>query len=542
MKEENILYGPELERTIEGSLGDLAILMLKSAEDNLIQVDANTNKKLRANELLSRAICIAKWFKQNGIGVGDSVTVSCENRLEFCIIPIAAFFVGATFAPINPDYIPRELKHVLGLSKPKAIFCSSTTIDKIIKCQPDHPYLKKIILLGNETKPNNSVILFEELIKDADPENIDEEFEVTPYDPKETVATILCSSGTTGMPKGVMCTHDSMTAYIDIARAIVTEIIDSDDPSDAMMGLVPFFHSFGFMLMFLNVIRGKLMVVISKFKPKVFLDAVINYKVARMIVPPPVLMVLLKHPLTKNYDLSVIKEIRSGAAPLGKDMERELKERFRVKQVSQSYGMTETTLGILMTPYGKSKVGSSGKIVPGCAVKVIDESGKALGPNQEGEMCFKGPLIMKGYVGDLASTAATIDEDGWLHTGDVAYYDEEGYFYVVDRLKELIKYKGFQVAPAELEALLVTHPCVEDAAVIGIPNEDAGELPLAFVVKKSGKNITEREIEKFVEDNVSHTKRLRGGVIFLDEIPRNPTGKILRRVLRDRGVKQTSKL
>ncbi|XP_057660900.1 uncharacterized protein LOC130896667 isoform X2 [Diorhabda carinulata] len=271
-------------------------------------------------------------------------------------------------------------------------------------------------------------------------------------------------------------------------------------------------------------------------------ESIEKFKVARMIVPPPVLLFLLKSPMVKNYDLSSIKEMRSGAAPMGKDMERELKEKFNVHHVSQGYGMTETTLGVLVSPPGKSKIGSCGKIVPGMMAKVIDDFGNPLPAYKEGEICFKGPLIMKGYVGDPKSTESTIDKDGWLHTGDVAYYDSDGYFFIVDRIKELIKYKAYQVAPAELEALLLTHPAIQDSAVIGLPNEEAGELPLAFIVQKPNKKITEQEVEKFVEDNVSPQKRLRGGVIFLNEIPRNPTGKILRRVLRERAVQYKSKL
>nr|CAI5816914.1 unnamed protein product [Callosobruchus analis] len=344
------------------------------------------------------------------------------------------------------------------------------------------------------------------------------------------------------MPKGVMCTHDNMAAFIDIGQVQFKEIVMSEDPNDALMGLVPFFHSFGFMLMFLNILRGKMMVVLGRFKPKIFLESIVKYKISRLIVPPPVLLFLLKHPMAKQYDLSCIKEMRSGAAPLGAELEKELKEKFNVEHVSQGYGMTETTLAVLATPHGKAKSGSCGVVVPGMMAKVIDDDGRALGKYQEGELCFKGPLIMKGYVGDPESTRNTIDPDGWLHTGDVAYYDSDGYFFIVDRIKELIKYKAFQVAPAELEALLLTHNSIEDAAVIGLPDEMAGELPLAFVVKKPGEKLTEREVEKFVEDNVSPQKRLRGGVVFVNEIPKNPTGKILRRVLREKAKNMKSKL
>ncbi|XP_057660898.1 uncharacterized protein LOC130896667 isoform X1 [Diorhabda carinulata] len=539
---ENIVVGPELERIIDSSLGDLLLLVLKTFEDNVLQVEAETGEELSAALILKRSIKLARWFTSIGIQKGDSISINSENRLEFCLVPVATLFVGAIFAPLNPDYTPLELKHVLNLSKPKLIFCSNKTIDKMVSILPDHPYIDKLVLFGNVESKQQNVTKFQDIIKNADSEEIDDNYKSVPLDIKNTVATILCSSGTTGFPKGVMCTHDNMAAYVDISRSIMGDIVENDDPSDAMMGLIPFFHSFGFMLMFLNLLRGKKMVVLGKFKPKIFLESIEKFKVARMIVPPPVLLFLLKSPMVKNYDLSSIKEMRSGAAPMGKDMERELKEKFNVHHVSQGYGMTETTLGVLVSPPGKSKIGSCGKIVPGMMAKVIDDFGNPLPAYKEGEICFKGPLIMKGYVGDPKSTESTIDKDGWLHTGDVAYYDSDGYFFIVDRIKELIKYKAYQVAPAELEALLLTHPAIQDSAVIGLPNEEAGELPLAFIVQKPNKKITEQEVEKFVEDNVSPQKRLRGGVIFLNEIPRNPTGKILRRVLRERAVQYKSKL
>lgn len=522
---ENIVVGPELERIIDTSLGDLLLLVLKTFEDNVLQVDGETGEELSAPLILKRSIKLARWLTSRGIKKGDSISINSENRLEFCLVPVATLFVGATFAPLNPDYTPLELKHVLNLSKPKLIFCSDRTIDKMVSVLPDHPYIDILVLFGNVECKHKHVTNFDDIIRGADLEEIDDDYKSVPLDIKDTVATILCSSGTTGLPKGVMCTHDNMAAYVDISRSIMGDLVENDDPSDAMMGLIPFFHSFGFMLMFLNLLRGKKMVVLGKFKPKTFLESIEKFKVARMIVPPPVLLFLLKSPMVKNYNLSSIKEMRSGAAPMGKDMERELKEKFKVHHVSQGYGMTETTLGVLVSPPGRSKIGSCGKIVPGMMAKVIDDCGKPLPAYKEGEICFKGPLIMKGYVGDPKSTHSTIDKDGWLHTGDVAYYDSDGYFFIVDRIKELIKYKAYQVAPAELEALLLTHPAIEDAAVIGLPNEEAGELPLAFVVKKPNKNITEQEVEKFVEDNVSPQKRLRGGVIFLNEIPKNPTDR-----------------
>jgi 4-coumarate--CoA ligase len=217
---------------------------------------------------------------------------------------------------------------------------------------------------------------------------------------------------------------------------------------------------------------------------------------------------------------------------LSKDIEDQVRDRFNGNvTIRQGYGMSETTLGTL----GSSmilKPGSVGEPLRGIYVKVIDENGKTLGQGQPGELCFKGDRIMKGYINDPKATSESIDKDGWLHSGDIGYYDEDRQFFIVDRLKELIKYKAFQVAPAEIEALLLSNPKVKDCGVIGIPDEESGELPLAFVVKQPGATLTEQEVKKFIEKNASKPKWLRGGVKFIDVIPKNPSGKILRRELR----------
>ncbi|VEN46207.1 unnamed protein product [Callosobruchus maculatus] len=515
-----------------------------SHKQNIIQVDGETGESLTADTLLKRSIRLAKWFQHQGVSVGDCAAVNSENRLEFYTVPLTGFFEGVIFTGFNPEYTPWELKHVMGLSKPKVVFCSSRTVDKMLSILHEYPYVKYLVLFGEERRSYHpKVVMFNDIMGNADREELDETYKAVALDPKEAIATILYSSGTTGMPKGVMGTHHNMTAFSEMISTQMKDMMMNDDPSDALLVVIPLFHGFGFMLMYMNLIRGKSVVLLDKLKPRVFLEAIVKYRVTRLSVPPPLILFLVKHPLVKEYDLSSIKEVRSGAAPLSAEIQKELKEKFRIEHISQAYGMTETTLAVLTSPPGaEGKIGSSGQIVPGMMVKVIDSQGRSLGKHQEGELCFKGPLVVKGYVGDPEATRNTIDKDGWIHTGDIGYYDEDGYFFIVDRQKELIKYKGFQVAPAELEALLISHPCVDDVAVTGVPDEASGELPLAFVVRKPGTKLTEREVEKFVEDHLSPAKRLRGGVIFVDEIPRNPSGKILRRVLKERAKNLKSKL
>lgn len=249
---------------------------------------------------------------------------------------------------------------------------------------------------------------------------------------------------------------------------------------------------------------------------------------------PPIIVILAKSPLVDKYDLSSVQEIACGAAPLGRDTEEEVMIRLNTK-LGQGYGLTETSPIVLAPPRFERRTGSSGVLIPNTECKVVDlETGAPLGANKDGELWFRGPQIMKGYLNNPDATNNCIDNEGWFHTGDIGHYDEEGYFYIVDRLKELIKYKGFQVAPAELEGTLLSHNSIADAAVIGVPDLQAGELPKAFVVLKPNMALTKDEIMKFVEGRLSPHKHLRGGVEFIDQIPKSLSGKILRRQLRQR--------
>lgn len=265
-----------------------------------------------------------------------------------------------------------------------------------------------------------------------------------------------------------------------------------------------------------------------------------KFKVTTIMVVPPLIVLLSKSPNVKNYNTSSLQYAVSTAAPLSKEILHELQMRIPHVKVRQYYGMSEGSIFISQTD-AFCKPGSVGALRSGVYGKVIGiESGAALGPNIAGELVFKSPGIMKGYVGDSESTKNIFDKDAWLHTGDIGYYDENHEWFIVDRLKELIKYKGFQVPPAELEALILSHPFVKDVGVVALPNDFAGELPMAFVVKQG--NCTENEIIEFVASQSSHAKRLHGGVRFVSEIPKNQSGKILRRVLREMVSRSKSKL
>jgi acyl-CoA synthetase (AMP-forming)/AMP-acid ligase II len=294
---------------------------------------------------------------------------------------------------------------------------------------------------------------------------------------------------------------------------------------------LPLFHIYGLVVVLnMGLHVAATIVTMPRFDLEQFLGMIQKYRVTLSHIVPPIVLKLAKDPSVEKYDLSSLKMIFSGAAPLGAELSLECMERINCG-IRQGYGMTETSPVTHSSPAEPSRMrhGSVGTPAPNTEAKLIDPvTGGELGPNQEGEVCVRGPQIMKGYLNNPEATACTIDADGWLHTGDIGYADEEGHFYIVDRVKELIKYKGFQIAPAELEAILLTHPAVADAAVIPCRDDEAGEVPKAFVVARS--ETSAKALMEFVATRVAPHKKIRA-VEFVEQIPKSPAGKILRRVL-----------
>jgi len=348
------------------------------------------------------------------------------------------------------------------------------------------------------------------------------------------------SSGTTGFPKGVVISHRAMVANLMQRKLSDTEF---DTGRLLYIGVLPFFHIFGmFTFMIAPIARRISVVVLSHFEFVQYLEMIQKYKPTTLQCVPPMVLALAKHPLVKKYDLSSVKDIICAAAPLSKDTEDEVRKNIKGAVFRQGYGMTELPLSVSRNPRDRIKPGSVGILLPNIEAKVLDkDSGKLQSYNQDGELCFRCPNMMTSYFN--RPEECIIDEDGFLHTGDIGHFDEEGYLFIVSRIKELIKYKGHQIAPAELEATLLTHPNVLDAAVVGRKESSTNEeLPTAFVVLKPNAKVLEKEISDFVAEQVSPYKYLRGGVIFVQNIPKSAQGKIQRVVLRDKLAQLGSKL
>lgn len=533
----NVITNPErsTEYNDEASLAHIILRNLTATGDKVVLVSGITSEELTAKDLLSRAIEVAKGLINAGIKPGDVVSAVCENRFEFAYILFGSLLLNCKFAPINLTYCEREMKHAFGLSQPKIIFMSPFACEKVFNVAKSLAFVPKVVLIDDENPFGNPVALFNDFV---DPKVIESvAFAPMPVANKSKAASIiLCSSGTTGLPKGVQISQENLIVVTRFCKNTMLKMASVEHEEKVILGLIPWFHAFGLTTL-IGILTGSSnkarIVLLPKFEEGLYLSCVETYRCNIVFMVPPLMVFLAKHPMVDGYDLSSLKIMICGAAPLSKELEQSVYDRLKNPKLTirQGYGMSELSLCVLLQ---KSifKPGSVGELSEGSEVKVIDENGKTLGPNKRGELCFKGNQLMMGYIGDDKATNDTIDRQGWLHTGDVGYFDDDRQFYIVDRIKELIKWKGFQVPPAEIEAVLLTHKKIRDAAVIGIPDDLAGELPLAFVVKASD-DLTADEVIQFVAKTASPAKRLHGGVRFVDEIPKNPSGKILRRELRE---------
>lgn len=347
------------------------------------------------------------------------------------------------------------------------------------------------------------------------------------------IASILYSSGTTGRIKGVALTHRNWIAAV--AAGLALQLVRKTPPIH--LCTVPLFHMYGFVFCLRLVALGETMVIFGgggRFDLGTLCRTIEKFAVTHVAVAPPVVVALVgESNELDSYNLSSLEAIVSGGAPVRKSVIQKLRKRLPNAMLVQAYGLTET-MGRIFSTVGPTECeveGATGKLLPNCEAKIVDpETGAALPPSRTGELWVKGPVIMKGYVDDEEATAATLDSDGWLKTGDLCYINKEGYLFFVDRLKELIKYKGYQVAPAELENLLQSHPDIVEAAVVPFPDEEAGQIPMAFVVKGSGSDVSESQIMEIIAKQVAPYKRIRR-VMFVDSLPKNATGKVLRKEL-----------
>ncbi|XP_059645190.1 4-coumarate--CoA ligase 2-like [Cornus florida] len=479
-------------------------------------------------ELTARKV--ASGLDRLGIRQGDTIMLLLPNSPEFVFAFMGASYRGAITTMANPFFTSGEVIKQAKASKAKLIVTQACYVDKV----KDYAWENHVKVMCIDSPPDEGCLHFSELT--AGDECGVPDVEISPDD----VVALPYSSGTTGLPKGVMLTHKGQVTS-------VAQQVDGENPNlymhseDVMLCVLPLFHVYSLNSVLLCGLRvGAAILIMQKFDIVPFLELIQKYKVTiGPFVPPIVLTIAKNSAVVDKYDLSSVRTVMSGAAPLGKELEDTVRAKFPKAKLGQGYGMTEAgpvlamCLAFAKEPF-EIKSGACGTVVRNAQMKIIDpESGDSLPRNQPGEICIRGDQIMKGYLNDPEATERTIDKEGWLHTGDIGFIDDDEELFIVDRLKELIKFKGFQVAPAELEAMLLNHPKISDAAVVGMKNEDAGEVPIAFVVRSNGSDVTEDEIKQYVSKQVVFYKRINR-VFFVDAIPKAPSGKILRKDLRAR--------
>ena len=485
-------------------------------------IDGPTGRTVTYAQLAGGVERVAAGLAARGFGRGDVFGILSPNLPEFPIAFHGVVRAGGVATTMNPLSSVDELAHQLSDSGARYLL----TIPQLMEsasAAAEKAGVEEVFVFGEA----EGATPFASLLAPAgDPPDLGD------LDPSEALAALPYSSGTTGFPKGVMLTHRNLVANVEQFDGI-----DDGTADDVLIGILPFFHIYGMTVIANAALRGgSTVVTMPRFDLEQFLQLIQDHKVTKGYVVPPILVALAKHPVVDQYDLSSLVRLTSGAAPLGQELAAAVAARLGC-EVRQGYGMTETSPVTHMVPTSRTdwtKYGSVGPLIPGVEAKIIDvETGDEVADGERGELCIRGANVMKGYFHNEEATAQTIDADGWLHTGDVAVVDADGDFFIVDRVKELIKYKGYQVPPAELEALLLGHDAIADAAVIPVPDEEAGEIPKAYVVRKPDHDLSADDVMAFTAERVAPYKKVRA-VAFVDEIPKSASGKILRRVLVER--------
>jgi acyl-CoA synthetase (AMP-forming)/AMP-acid ligase II len=451
-----------------------------------------------------------------GIGRGDTVAIMAPNCPAYALVFHAVVGLGAVLTTVNPLSAEPEVRAQLADAGARTL-CTTLAFLPLAQALQAAGVVDRLVLLdGAAPAPARGIA---QLLQ-APPQA------AAAVDPG-ALAVLPYSSGTTGLPKGVMLSHRNLVANL---LQVATHFDWGDD--EVVLAVLPFFHIYGMQVVMNDGLRrGATLVTLPRFDLEQYLALIPRYRVTRLYVVPPIVLALAKHPRVAEFDLSSLRSVLSGAAPLDAALSRAAAARIGVPVV-QGYGMTELSPVSHSCRYADPRPGSIGILVAGAEGRVVDPaSGADCPPGVDGEIRVRGPMVMQGYLNNPAATAATVDAEGWLRTGDIGHVDADGYWYVVDRLKELIKVKGFQVAPARLEALLLTHAAVADAAVIGVPDEEAGERPKAFVVRRPGAEVAAEELQAHVAASVAGYERI-AELVFVDSIPKSPSGKILRRLLR----------
>ncbi len=486
--------------------------------DKAALIDGPSDRTITYAQLTTAVDGVATGLAAHGFKKGDVFAIYSPNIPEYAVAFFGVARAGGVSTTINPLYTTEELRYQLLDADARYLVTVPQNLEKAREAV-EGTSVEEVFVFGEA----EGATPFASLIRAGAPPKVD-------IDARNDLITLPYSSGTTGLPKGVMLTHHNL-----VSNLAQTNAVENLGQTEVLIGILPFYHIYGMVVIMCGALRiGATVVTMPRFDLEQFLSLIQRHGVTRGYLVPPIVLALAKHPVVDQYDLSTLTNIMSGAAPLAESVATTCATRNNIV-VRQGYGLTETSpVTNTNPPHLEIKVTSVGPAIPNTEFRIVDvATGEDSATGDLGEIWLRGPQVMKGYLGNPDATRAMIDADGWLHSGDVGRADEDGYLYVVDRVKELIKYKGLQVAPAELEAILQSHPAVADVAVIPSPDTEAGEVPKAFVVLKPDAVATAEELMAYTAERVSPQKKIRR-LEFIDAIPKVPSGKILRRQLVER--------
>ncbi|GJJ68704.1 4-coumarate--CoA ligase [Entomortierella parvispora] len=506
----------------------------KTPDSYPVIVDAQTKQIITYGEWKRDTRRLATGLQRKlGFKRGDVLALFSFNQVDYSVALFAPLILGAITTTVNSAYTAQELAYQLKDAGASTMVAHPELLSVAIEgaSMVGMPR-ERIFLFGTEAK--DGFLPYSTLMPSLDQSREGQLVEVLEMDEqtaKTTTALICYSSGTTGKSKGVELSHTNVAVN-------AVQVVSFDGPvhphDNVVLSVLPMYHLYSLQLhLVCGIYTGTQSIVLQKFNFEEFLRAIQEFKIKTLNLVPPQVLLMVKSPLVDQYDLSSVIQMNVGAAPISKELIEAILAKYSLA-IRQAYGMSELSPGSHLGRYDKMVHGSAGLVLPNQEVRLVDpETGRDAAPGERGEIWVRGPNVMLGYRNNPEATRATIDPEGWLHTGDIGVVDAEENFFIVDRMKELIKYKGFQVAPAELEAILLTHAEILDTAVIGVDDpEQAIEVPLAFVVKSADSGLTAEQVVSFVSSKVAPHKKLRGGVRFIDAIPKSAAGKILRKDLR----------
>ncbi|XP_012523071.1 4-coumarate--CoA ligase 1 [Monomorium pharaonis] len=520
--ENGIYKGPvNLNFSNYKSVGELLWNSIKRSGNKIAHLDALTEETVTYAELQDKVVRCALWLQKQGIKSDDVVTVCTSNHLNSIVPCISVAYINAISNPWNESMNLQTAVHLMQLTMPKIIFCSEKSIDVILNAMKEKSYKPKLVVFGKHV----DAISFSDILKNDNDTEI-ANFHYVELDDIKKTACILHSSGTTGMPKGVELSNYSV---LSVSADIVLDL--NNVPALWFSSL---YWISGIMMNFSSIVQSAKVIIYPEFDEEMTCRLIEKYKVAVIFLGTSMINRFLKAESIKKYSLLSLKVILGGGAIIKPKVQEELRRTLPHVEIVQGYGMTELSGIVTVQLKTHHKDGSCGVVTKNVQLKIVNpENGKILGPNEPGEIWIKSAIMMKGYYRNPEATRNTIDEEGWLHSGDIGYIDEDGELFIIDRIKELIKYRGYQISPAEIENVLLTHPAVLEAGIVGVPHSLDDEHPVAYVIKKPGAQVTEQELKNYVAKNMMDQYKLRAGVIFLDRLPYTGSGKISRKDLKE---------